>query len=286
MQPNSFFPRQPLFDLLFPLSQPDTSLLLIPCSSAPSHHPPPHAATISLLLSSHRWGHCYFARQIVNMSFNAMGNFQEMKQDSPEKSTPSWSHPQTSFFLGSWSSAGEVPCACRWFGEFLCVSRSCNHTLQPKQGKGLGTKRECRVQGLNWEALEQTDEFSSYTSASAATGRQTGKPTHPSQCRDTGGKSSAQRRLKVPAVCTGTCLPPAASSSLQPHSTASSRRPNGSWVIPVTEKSTAQSNATGTENKRILTQKIGSPSYSCSSKKELAKLIMYFITEWTYYWSQ
>lgn len=46
----SFFPRQPLFDLLCPFSQPDTSLLAILCSSAPLHHPP-HPGTISLLLS-------------------------------------------------------------------------------------------------------------------------------------------------------------------------------------------------------------------------------------------
>lgn len=118
-------------------------------------------------------------------------------------------------------------------------------------------------------------------SASAATGGQMEKPTHPSQCRDKGGKSSAQRRQKAPAVCTGTCLPPAASSSLQPHNTASSQRPNGSWEIPAMEKNTAQSNPTGTENKRILTQKTGSLYYSCSSKRELAKLITSFTAEWT-----
>lgn len=60
------------------------------------------------------------------------------------------------------------------------------------------------------------------------------RSTYPSQCRDKAEKSSAQKRLKVPAVCTGTCLPPATSSSLQPHNTASSQRPSGNWVIPVT----------------------------------------------------
>lgn len=276
--PWSFFPRLPLFDLLCPLSQPETSLLAIPGSSAPLHHPP-HAATTSLLLSSPRWGHCYFAPRVVSMSFNATGNFQEMKQDSPEKSTPGWNHPYI-ICSGKLMFCRRSPMCLPvvwWVSACCTVSRSCGHTFQPKQGKGLGTKRECRVQDLNWEVLGQIHEISSYTVA--ATGGQMEKWAHPSQCRDKGGKSSAQRRLKAPAACTGTCLPPAASSSLQPHSTASSQRPNGSWGIPVTEKSTAQSNTRETENKRILTQKTGSPSYSCSSKKELTKLITYFITE-------
>lgn len=169
-----------------------------------------------------------------------MGNFQEMKQDSPEKSTPSWNHPDmicSRKLMFCRESPMCLPLVSFCMSHSLCVMRIQElwpYTLQPKQGKRLGTKRECRVQDLNWEALAQKHKFSSCTSASAATGRQ--KSTHPSQCRDKGGKSSAQRRQKAPAVCTGTCLPPAASSSLQPHSTASSQRPNGSWVIPVTEK--------------------------------------------------
>lgn len=135
--------------------------------------------------------------------------------------------------------------------------------------------------GLELGSTRTDTVFPVIPSASAATDGQTEKSTHPSQCRDKSGKSSAQRRLKVPAVCTGTCLPPAASSSLQPHNTASSRRPNGSWAIPVVEESTAQINATGTENKRILTQNTGSLSYSCSPSKKLAKPITYFIAEGT-----
>lgn len=62
----------------------------------------------------------------------------------------------------------------------------------------------------------------------AAIGRHMERLTYPSQCRDRAEKFSAQKRLKVPAVCTGTCLPPATSSSLQPRNTASSQRPSGS----------------------------------------------------------
>lgn len=104
-------------------------------------------------------------------------------------------------------------------------------TVQLKQGKGSGTKRTWRVQHyeLGSTMIDAQHFFLLYhLLVHAATGRHTGRSTYPSQCRDKAEKSSAQRRLKVPAVCTGTCLPPATSSSLQPHNTASSQRPSGS----------------------------------------------------------
>lgn len=110
----------------------------------------------------------------------------------------------------------------------------------------------------------------------AASGGHKERSTYPSQCRDKDEKFFAQKTLKVPAACTGTCLPPATSSSLQPHNTASSQRPSGRWGIPVMEESTAQMNATGATRKNRLTQKLF--LFSCfyfPLKTTLAKFITF-----------
>lgn len=173
-----------------------------------------------------------------------------------------------SFVLGSWCLAGKVPRACHWLGEFLqcrtapalwthslyaaSIQELCwPSTLQLKQGKGSGTEKGIKSARLELGSTTiDTIFFVLYhLLVQAATGGHKERSTYPSQCRDKVEKFSAQKRLKVPAACTGTCLPPATSSSSPPHNTASSQRPSGSWVIPVMEESTAQMNATEAENK-------------------------------------
>lgn len=150
--------------------------------------------------------------------------------------------------------------------------------VQPKQDQGSGIKREWSVGlELGTATIDTQYFFLLYNLlVHAASGGHKERSTYPSQCRDKDEKFFAQKTLKVPAACTGTCLPPATSSSLQPHNTASSQRPSGRWGIPVMEESTAQMNATGATRKNRLTQKLFLFSYFYFPlKTTLAKFITF-----------
>lgn len=213
-----------------------------------------------------------------------------MKQGSPGKPTLTWNHPHI-FCIGKPTSCREStmrlppawgvsavphsPCIeypqllrCKASGSRAGPAPSSSNKARDREQKGTG---ECRT----WTG-QHYDRQTTFLPIIPSTGRHTERSTYPSQCRDKAEKFSAQKRLKVPAGCTGTCLPPATSSSLQPHNTASSQRPSGSWAIPATEERTAQMNATGAENQRMLTQKTGSLCcFHLCLKTTLAKLITF-----------
>lgn len=215
--------------------------------------------------------HRNFAPQVANTSLNVMRNCQELKQGSSEQPLLTWNHPYTSCIgklMSCWKSIMSLSLA--WVVSVVQHSPSimnlqtlhCKHPgavlAQPKQDQGSGIKREWSVGlELGTATIDTQYFFLLYNLlVHAASGGHKERSTYPSQCRDKDEKFFAQKTLKVPAACTGTCLPPATSSSLQPHNTASSQRPSGRWGIPVMEESTAQMNATGATRKNRLTQKL------------------------------